>query len=172
MWEKFLEEIAEKAEIRGKPRSHFLKIYKCQDFTAFCEISTKERYESLDYTEGSYNQLLSNFYVLLSPLMSEDGFLLVKQKGRQKQKDPKYIEVHRWLTVRYKQWRSEVTVDDVLQSASLADRYGYQLHSELTKSKSLYRVLYSDHGRRCTALASAVCGRKSLEFCNVRSNFY
>jgi hypothetical protein len=163
MWEKFLEEIAEKAEIRGKPRSHFLKIYKCQDFTAFCEISTKERYESLDYTEGSYNQLLSNFYVLLSPLMSEDGFLLVKQKGRQKQKDPKYIEVHRWLTVRYKQWRSEVTVDDVLQSASLADRYGYQLHSELKDlagddDVAMFAKYVRQSQSRCTAYCIQTTG--------------
>jgi hypothetical protein len=165
-WNEFLESIAEKAEIRGKPRSHFLKIYQCQNFTAFCEISTKERYEKLGYTsENSYNQLLGKFYDLLSPLMLEDGIILDRKKGRQKDKDPAYKDVHKWLTSRYKNWRATTTIlDDVPQSIDKAISYGYQLHSELKDlagDEDVANFAKYSKKSRCTAYSIQTTGENA-----------
>jgi hypothetical protein len=165
MWEKFLEEIAEQADIRGKSRSHFLKIYKCQDFTAFCEIPTKVRYESLGYTsENSYNQLLGKFYDLLSPLMLEDGIILDRQRGRQKDKDPAYKDVHRWLTGRYKNYCATVTLDGAPPGVDRAIGYGYQLHSELKDLAGDAEVAkFAEYVRksRCTAYCIQTTGEEA-----------
>jgi inactive STAND len=161
MWKTFLEEIADKAGIRGKPRGHFLKIYECQDFTTFCDIPTKERYASLGFTsENSYNQLLSNFYDLLSPLMSEDDIVLVRKKGRQKQKDPAYKVVHKWLTDRYKNWHAMPTPDVAPQGFDRSS-HGHKLHSELRDLAGDDQVAtFANYVRknRCTAYCIQTTG--------------
>jgi inactive STAND len=131
-WQKFLEEMAKQAGLRGKKRSHFLKIYAIQDGTEFREIPPQERYEGIGYTsESSYNQLLSNFYDAFRDLLKEDGIVLLKQKGRSKGEEANYVKIHGWLTKRYATWVPPQAQHGFSDGVSDSMQYGYRFHREL-----------------------------------------